>query len=257
MMSTDRPHRPEPPSDLELMMYFDGELEEPRRAEVAAFVGADLRARSKVAGLGIAAAIVQNEPRPLAAADDIADLVMARIAANGAHDHGSAPAPDPAAAPAIPLQAVPSLAAPVIAPVPAPRLAPQPIHAPARPAANDNGRRMLVGLVALVAAAAAAFAVWGRAPSGPAASTIPATQSPVAALSTPQSAAVRPAPHAPSTEPEIDVAAVAPEADGDHGVEVAAVNFGAHMGSIFYVPSGSIEAKRTTTVVWLADDAGE
>lgn len=254
MMSTDRPHRPEPPSDLELMLYFDGELEEPRRAEVAAFVGADLRARSKVAGLRIAAALVQNEPRPLAAADDIADLVMARIAANGAQDPAVTPAHDPAA---LPLQPAPSLvAAPVVSP--APRLAPQPIHAPARPAANDNGRRMLVGLVALVAAAAAAFAVWGRGPSGPAASTIPATQSPVAALSTPHSTAVKPAPLTPpSTEPEIDAAAVAPEADGDHGVEVAAVNFGAHMGSIFYVPSGSIEAKRTTTVVWLADDAGE
>ena len=35
------------------------------------------------------------------------------------------------------------------------------------------------------------------------------------------------------------------------------LDFGAHMGSIFYVPSGSIEAKRVTTVVWLADDAGE
>lgn len=244
-MNNERPHaaqkpapaggsfKPEPPSDLELMMYFDGELEEPRNGEVAAFVGVDLTARSKVSGLRMASALVQEQAQSLSAADDIADLVMARVAAGG-----SAGAHAPAPAPVIQLQ-------------------PIAVPAAARPAANDNGRRILVGLSALVAAAAAVLAVWSRQPaSGPASST---PTSPVAALSTPRSPiTARTAPPAPpSSDVQIDAAGVSPEAESEHGVEVAAVNFGAHMGSIFYVPSGSIEANRTTTVVWLADDAGE
>ncbi len=244
-MNNERPHaaqkpapaggsfQPEPPSDLELMMYFDGELEEPRRGEVAAFVGVDLAARSKVSGLRMASALVQEQAQSLSAADDIADLVMARVAADG-----SAGAHAPTPAPVIQLQ-------------------PVAVPAAARPAANDNGRRILVGLSALVAAAAAVLAVWSRQPaSGPASST---PTSPVAALSTPRSpiTARTTPPAPPSSDVEIDAAGVSPEAESEHGVEVAAVNFGAHMGSIFYVPSGSIEANRTTTVVWLADDAGE
>jgi hypothetical protein len=47
----------------------------------------------------------------------------------------------------------------------------------------------------------------------------------------------------------------APDADDEHGVEVAAVDFGARMGSIFYVPTGSAASNATTTVVWLNDEA--
>jgi hypothetical protein len=38
------------------------------------------------------------------------------------------------------------------------------------------------------------------------------------------------------------------------GVEVAAVDFGARMGTIFYVPTGSTPSSTMTTVVWLSDD---
>lgn len=258
-MNNERPHaaqkpapaggsfQPEPPSDLELMMYFDGELEEPRRGEVAAFVGVDLAARSKVSGLRMASALVQERAQSLSAADDIADLVMAKIAA-GASTGAHAPAPvihD--VGQSLPQDVRQSL----------PQLQPVLVPATARPAANDNGRRILVGLSALVAAAAAVLAVWSRQPaSGP---SSPTPTSPVAALSTPRSpTTARTAPPVPpSSDAEIDAAGVSPEAESEHGVEVAAVNFGSHMGSIFYVPSGSIEANRTTTVVWLADDAGE
>lgn len=219
-----------PPSDLELMQYFDGELDEPRRGAVEAFLSADLHARNKMAGLRITSAIVQNESASFSAADDIADLVMARIAAEPRQISASAPVSDgglPVGRPAItPLRSAP---------------------------ANDNSRRIFAALGTLAVAAAAALALWSR--SGPT-PTEPVKSGPVAAMTAPSSSpGTSPAPA--STEPEIDAAGLAADVDAEHGVEVAAVDFGAHMGSIFYVPSGSIEAKRVTTVVWLADDAGE
>lgn len=216
------------PSDIELMQYFDGELEEPRNSVVAAFVRQDRKAQNKLAGLQITGAILQNEAFGHSAADGIADLVMAKISA----ETRSAVAEPPA-------QAQPS-----------------PIHlaarAPANAAANDNSRRLFAVFGALAVAAAAVLAIWSR--SGDSA-VAPSTSQPVAVFTAPSTLS------APKTaQPEIDsasLAADAAESDAEHGVEVAAVNFGTHMGSIFYVPSGSIEAKRATTVVWLADDAGE
>lgn len=240
----------EPPSDIELMQYFDGELEEPRCSAVAAFIGADLSARNKLAGMRITSAIVQNQATSISAADDIADLVLARIATEGpiVASHGAEVIPIRAAAERRP-------AATPTSPVAASAVQ-------ARPPANDNGRRIFA-LAAFAVAAAAALAIWGKLDNGPGLST---RSEPVAVMT---------APGAPtsldttgSAEPEIDGAALTPDGDMEHGVEVAAVNFGAHMGSIFYVPSdsamgarpmakGSADAQRTTTVVWLTDDAGE
>jgi hypothetical protein len=238
---------PEAPSDLELMQYFDGELEEPRMSAVAAFVGADLGARGKLAGLQITSAIVQDQTRAASAADDIADLVMARLAAETAT----------VAAPAG--QVLPF---PASTPVATAKLG----NMPARPAANDNAKRIF-GIAAFAVAAAAALTLWARFDTGP---STPLRTAPVAVMTAPA------APASPdSAEPEVDAVAVTPDGDMEHGVEVAAVNFGAHMGSIFYVPSdsaigarsdkpgstaippGSVAAQRTTTVVWLTDDAGE
>lgn len=220
--------RDDPPSDLELMQYFDGELEEPRHGAVAAFVGADLRARNKLAGLRITSAIVQNEALSSSAADGIADLVMAQIAAE----------PRQVAAPVSPGNGLSAGAVQLPAQL-VTRSAP----------ANDNARRIFALLGTLAVAAAAAFALWGRPGAAP---TEPMNSGPIAATTAPATA-----PASTSAEPEIDAAGLAADVDVEHGVEVAAVDFGAHMGSIFYVPSGSIEAKRVTTVVWLADDAGE
>lgn len=218
-------HRPPgSPTDLELMQYFDGELPEPRRSAVAAFLNADLAAQSKVAGLRFTASILRDEAETLSAADGIADAVMAKIAAEPR-----------------PIQVQPTSALPHVAPLPM-------IAKPAAPA-NDNSRRIFAALGAIAVAAAAALALWTRAGAPP---NPPERSSPIAAVTTP-STLPTPAP----SEPEVDAALVPSEAEPEHGVEVAAVNFGSHMGSIFYVPSGSIEAKRTTTVVWLADDAGE
>ncbi len=215
------------PSDLELMQYFDDELEEPRRSAVAAFLGADLRARNKLAGLRITSAIVQNEALSSSAADGIADLVMAQIAVES--------------------RQVSTLSQGSGLTVGAVQL---PVQLVARSApANDNSRRIFALLGALAVAAAAAFALWGRSGATP---PEPMKSGPIAAIAAPVTT-----PASTSAESEIDAAGLAADVDAEHGVEVAAVDFGAHMGSIFYVPSGSIEAKRVTTVVWLADDAGE
>ncbi|HVY47556.1 MAG TPA: hypothetical protein VHB21_16820, partial [Minicystis sp.] len=71
---------------------------------------------------------------------------------------------------------------------------------------------------------------------------------------------------APAPEPTALAAAPAPAAsaaddaadvDPVHGVEVAAVEFGERMGTIFYVPSGEGAANATTTVGWLAEDPAD
>ncbi len=88
-MTKDERHHA--PSDLELMLYFDGELDDPRKSEVAAFVNADLRSRNKLAGLQMSSALVEAQAREMAAgpsptrspADDIANLVLAKIEAEG------------------------------------------------------------------------------------------------------------------------------------------------------------------------------
>jgi anti-sigma factor RsiW len=85
----------------------------------------------------------------------------------------------------------------------------------------------------LVLAAAAALVVWQVAghPLAPAASNTPS-----AVPSRPELALAL----APVTDPE----------DREPGVSVDAIEFGAHAGTIFYVPNDT----GTTTVVWLTDD---
>jgi hypothetical protein len=43
------------------------------------------------------------------------------------------------------------------------------------------------------------------------------------------------------------------EADVEHGVEVAAIDFGSTTGAVLYVPDGTSPSS-TTTVVWLSDN---
>ena len=79
-----------PPTDLELMLYADGELDEARAREVEAYVLRDARSRAKVAGLDVVSAAVRAREAP-SLADGIADAVMARV-----HEEGKngAAAPD-------------------------------------------------------------------------------------------------------------------------------------------------------------------
>jgi len=205
-----------PPTDLELMLYHDGELGEARLVAVQAWLerqpeGAG--ARNTLMALGLVSDLIRARSDEALAGDegglgasgafDVADAVMERIAAE-----------------------------PVLA-TPAPESAPRPaLGAAPRAAANDNARSFYV-IASAVVAAAAAVLLWARVPA-------PAHHSEVAQVTAARSGG------AATAEPGID-----------HGVEVAAVNFGARMGAVFYVPDGNSESS-TTTVVWLSDDsAGE
>ena len=86
--------------------------------------------------------------------------------------------------------------------------------------------------------------IWGKMGADPG-------RSPEAAPVAAQEAPVMPAePEKPVAPP---VEAPSAESDIEHGVEVAAVDFGAHMGTIFYVPTDAV-AGATTTVVWVDDE---
>jgi anti-sigma factor RsiW len=215
------------PSDLELMLYADGELDDERVAAVEALLARDPSARRKLTSLGFVSGLVRERAVAAASpADTIADALMAQIAAetatNGVAHARLAPLREAAASMKL---------APVAAT--APRAA--------KPA-NDNSRGIFA-LAAVAVAAAAALMIWGRADVRPElAAAPPAAQT--------EARPIVVAPPAP-----IKVAEPMAEVDGEHGVEVAAVDFGARMGSIFYVPTGSAASNATTTVVWLNDDA--
>jgi anti-sigma factor RsiW len=76
------PEGPLPPTDEEIMLWFDGEGDAHRAAEVEAFVAKNPRARAIVAALREAASIVASDALARAGAtgaDSIADGVMAAI----------------------------------------------------------------------------------------------------------------------------------------------------------------------------------
>lgn len=230
--NSSKPGRSEhgsPPTDLELMLWADGELDEGRAREVEAYVLRDASSRAKVAGMDVVgAAIREHEPSTLA--DGIADAVMARVEREGANGigrvdavrkrvNGVEPGADPASATR--------------------RLAP--VAAPQQPANDSSARRIFV-LAAIAAAVAAGLMIWGRMDAEPHRAEIQAP--PSAEVVVVPAPSQRPAPEAPA----------APGDEGEPGVEVAAVDFGARMGTIFYIPTGSSEHSPTTTVVWLSDE---
>jgi anti-sigma factor RsiW len=226
---SENPTKAAIPSDLELMLYADGELEDERISAVEAFLARDPGAQRKLSSLGVVSGLVHERAVASASpADGIADALMAQIAAK-AGTNGVVHAI------ATPLREVP-------API---KLAPAAAVVPraAKPA-NDNSRGIFA-LAAAAIAAAAALMIWGRAAEQhpDVASNLPTTQTEARPL-------VVVTPPAPAK-----IAEPAAEADGEHGVEVAAVDFGARMGSIFYVPTGSAASNATTTVVWLNDEA--
>jgi hypothetical protein len=71
-----------PITDLELMLWLDGELEPRRAAEVAALVQRDARSRAIVAGLRLGGSLVESDAQRRASqhgADSIVDAVMDNI----------------------------------------------------------------------------------------------------------------------------------------------------------------------------------
>jgi anti-sigma factor RsiW len=220
-----------PPTDLELMLYADGELDEARHRQVEEYVLHDPRCRAKVAALVTAADMVRDSALASSAADGIADGVMAKILEGQA---GAARVDGVGAA--RPLAAPPSG---------------EPPRARARlqgSPANDNARGIFA-LTALAVAAAAALMVWGK--MGVETPTAELTAQAPSALLAPPPAAPSASLAAPAKEPD---AAPSFEGEVEPGVEIAAVDFGARMGTIFYVPQEAVASGPTTTVVWLSDD---
>ncbi|MBI4705290.1 MAG: hypothetical protein HY744_29640 [Deltaproteobacteria bacterium] len=213
------------PTDEELMMLLDGELDATRGAEVEAYAARDPEARAKLAGLRLAGDLLREAAARDARADGVAEAVMAAIAAQ----------PGPAAT---------GRGAEII-------------DLAARRAERDGrrepeGRKRRAGvqrylaLGAVAAAAAAGLMVWTRLrpePGEPAAvaTAVPAT--PSSGLGVPGVSAWR------------RLAAAELARDEGPAVEVASVDFGSRSGSVFYVSTGPGDTGPTTAVVWVTDVA--
>jgi len=220
------------PTDMELMLYVDGELDEARRAEIEAHLAQSESGRRKVAALRIGSGMVREHSLASAKDFDIASAVMAKIDAIAV----DLPAENlPAKSPPAKKE---SAGADVIA-----LRDRRPAAADRSKAANDNSRGIFT-LAAIAVAAAAGLMIWGQMGAGPGRS---ADSAPVTAQEAPAIPAPAEKPVAPPTE------AASAESEEEHGVEVAAVDFGAHMGTIFYVPTDAV-AGATTTVVWVDDE---
>jgi len=240
------------PTDMELMMLLDGELDGDRRAEVEAFLaeaGASDgdAARGKFAGMRAVSTIVASHdwsapastPLPI----DVADLVMAAIG-------------EPASRPQLAVSRVAEPAVAVIAPVvpasPAAGSSPNPLRD--RPA-NDNSRSIF-GFALAAAAAAAALFFWGKSSE-----EHDVGKSPIAMSAPPVDPTAGDVAPIPSNE-VVGALAVDPQSDPAeetrYGVEVASVDFGTRTGAIYYVPAVDLDDAATkaavTTVVWLNDD---
>ncbi|MDC0748536.1 anti-sigma factor family protein [Polyangium mundeleinium] len=227
-----------PPTDLELMMYVDGELEGERLREVRQALSRDSALRNKVAALSLSASIVRENAES-AATIDLTDGIMARIAADKSPTRDArddAPAPLDA-----PLERKDAEVKPLLRPG-------LDKAAAKSPPLNDNSRGIFA-LAAIAVAAAAGLMIWGRMDVG----TPHPQGAPVAAATTP---AELPATPAPTTAEAARVADTdAQDGDAEPGVAVAAVDFGTKIGTIFYVPAEAATSNHTTTVVWLADDS--
>jgi hypothetical protein len=221
------------PTDLELMMYHDGELDEARREEVRAYLEAgppDAPARQKLFGLGLVGAAVQHHAgAPSAVPADLTARIMAAIDAVGPE---AVTAPTPSVERGRASRSGSSAK----------------ITASSTATANDNGR-LIFGLAAAAAAAAAALFIWGRSPpsDAPTASTLPpeSTSAPIEARRQ------DPIPSVKETAPPPEPLAQLDE-DGPRSVEVTGVEWGRRSGAILYVP-GEGNAS-STTVVWVSDE---
>ncbi len=233
-------HVEKPVSDLDLMLYLDGELSAERHEQVRRALSRDKVLRSKFEALEVSSTIVRERALDAAANIDFADAVMAKILANDAavslDERDAAPV----------MQASRETSADDKPPLRLEKLG-------TRTSPSNDNSRGIFALVALAVAAAASFMIWGRLAPNPSA----APSQPLAMITTQEIA--------PATPPvELPAAPVAPAPEGDAeavedqmGVEVAAVDFGSKVGTIFYVPTEAATSKHTTTVVWLTDPDGE
>lgn len=218
------------PTDHELMLFADGELDEARSAEIEAFMLRDAPMRAKLSSLHFVGALVREQTSSFDAspADGIADALMAQIAAEDATGKSAKMGADVIRFPVEGRAANDTQRA-----------------SPAQPRkrANDSARTIYL-LAAAAVAAAAGMVLWSQADSA-----LPVAR-PIAAL-------IEAAPQAvlDTAKPVLD--APTPDADVEAGVEVAAVDFGSRTGAIFYVPGEGVASRATTTVVWVNDPGEE
>jgi hypothetical protein len=240
MNGTAHDRRAESPvSDLDLMLYLDGELSDDRHEEVRRTITRDKVLRGKLDALELSSTILRERVSDAAINIDLTDAVMAQIASHKSDvsldERDNAPV-------AREVQAI-------VAPI-APTVSLDKLGSRTKPS-NDNARGIFA-LAAFAVAAAAGLMIWGR--MAPAPSTEPTPH--VAVVATPE------VPNGAAPTEEIEPAkgadAVADSTqDEEVGVEVAAVDFGSRVGTIFYVPTEAATSKHTTTVVWLTDPDGD
>lgn len=228
------------PTDLELMMYADGELDPARAAEVARFLGENpgAGAGDKLFGLSVLSAHVQAEADRVATAGRADDIVAGVLAAIRAEQDE----------PAVAKTNGKARVAEVIALADA-KKAEGSKATPAAAPANDNAR-LIFGLAGVAAAAAIALGIWG---SGANPARAPESVGERVAMVT-DTAAAEPPPVENTTPAQIESnKKAAPSVQDDTpAVAVAAVDFGTKTGAVYYVPSDSPGS--TTTVVWVTDE---
>jgi hypothetical protein len=218
------------PSDEELMGFLDDELDEGRRAEIAAALANDVELRSKVAALGLVGELVRERVAEDERADGIADAVMARLEAEGRGEG------EVVRAPSSQRRATRRLGSFIRS---------QP--------ANENARSVFL-MAALAAAVAFGLFFWSRAglrdmPVGHGGPDHRSLVPPTAVAWEPGASAAEPKWLVPaSSEP------MAKDEDTAAAVEVASVDFGSHSGTVFYVSTGSSQSSTTTAVVWVTDE---
>mgnify|MGYP000870218932 CR=1 FL=1 len=222
------------PTDLELMLFHDGELDEPRRAEVARFLAADgsAVAQQKLTGLALGGDILRESALERAGAFDIADAVMASC--ESATTNGGAAAPD-AQSNVVDIRARA-----------AQKSAEKATKDVEKTSERQDGGRILLPLTALAAAAAVVLFLWGKSGSdAEVAKTQPTeqVQEPVKDLP--------PAPTAVPSPSNTEMLGSTQE-DAQPSVQVASVDFGSRTGAVYYV-AGAAEGA-TTTVVWVTEE---
>lgn len=237
------------PTDLELMMYADGELDPARAAEVARFLGEhpSAGAGDKLFGLSVLSAHVQAEADRVATAGRADDIVAGVLAAIRAEQDEATR--EPAAGKTNGHARVAEVLALSNA-----KKATSAKAAPTSAPANDNAR-LIFGLAGVAAAAAIALGIWGnganpaKAPEsvGDRVAMVGETTTPEPALS-PEAGAEKPI----AAQIESNKKAKPSVQDDTPAVAVAAVDFGTKTGAVYYVPSDSPGS--TTTVVWVTDE---
>ena len=234
------------PSDIELMMWADGELEEPRRSEVERFIesSAGKESRLKLQGMAAVDAFARShvasfDAMHAAHADTITEAVMKEVSseAHRAAERGLGTSKARVSAVRTAAEAGRVDSAAVLA----------------KPG-NDNSR-LIFTLAALAAAAAVAIGVWGSKRPPPDVASHLAPMSPESALVAPPSSVAL----APQAVDSAAIAVALPALLDEPPVKVASVDFGTKRGAIYYVPKDGAPADgpslaSTTTVVWINDD---